>query len=132
MSFTGNCLKLETYIRKLLTMAKAHHPKADIDRLYLPRSEGSRGLVQLELTYKTTTIGVDLAAYLTSSNDRLLHLVQRHDKKEKLFSIQREAEKYKQELHLQETAPTRNETVVLHAKKIKATAKQQGQQQLLK
>ena len=122
--------KLDTKTRKLLTMAKMHHPKADIDRLYLPRSDGGRCLVQLELTYKTTTIGLD--AYLTSSNDRLLHLVQRHDKKKKLYSIQREAEKYKQELDLQETSPTCDERAVLQAKKIKSTAKLQGQQQLQK
>ena len=124
--------KLDTKTRKLLTMANMHHPKVDIDRLYLPRSDGGQGLVQLELTYmyKTTTIGLD--AYLRSSNDRLLHLVQRHDKKKKLYPIQREAEKYKQELDLQETSPTCDERAVLQAKKIKATAKHQGQQQLQK
>ncbi|CAH3140152.1 unnamed protein product, partial [Porites evermanni] len=36
-----------------------HHPKSDVDRLYLPRTEGGRGLVQLRLSYKTTTIGLD-------------------------------------------------------------------------
>jgi hypothetical protein len=33
---------------KMLTMYKVHHPKADIDRLYLKRKEGGRGLVQVE------------------------------------------------------------------------------------
>ena len=36
-----------------------HHPKADVDRLYIPRKAGGRGLVQLEITYKTTTIGLN-------------------------------------------------------------------------
>lgn len=49
--------KLDTNTRKLLTMAKMHHLKADIDRLYLPIADGGRSLVQLELTYKTTNIG---------------------------------------------------------------------------
>jgi hypothetical protein len=29
-----------------------HHPKADIDRLYVKRKEGERGLVQVEAAYK--------------------------------------------------------------------------------
>ena len=32
-------------------MYKMHHPnKSDVDRLYLPRTEGGRGLIQLELS----------------------------------------------------------------------------------
>ena len=33
--------------RKMLTMYKVHHPKTDIDRLYVKRKEGGRGLVQV-------------------------------------------------------------------------------------
>jgi hypothetical protein len=29
-------------------MYKIHHPKADIDRLYVKRKEGGRGLVELK------------------------------------------------------------------------------------
>jgi hypothetical protein len=38
--------------RKMLTMYKVHHQKADIDRLYVTRKEGERGLVQVEAAYK--------------------------------------------------------------------------------
>ena len=69
---------------------------------------------------------------MTSSNDRLLHLVQQHEEKKKLYSITREAEKYKHELDLQETPRRDDETAILHAKKIKAKAKHQGQKQLQK
>ena len=51
--------KLDTKTRKFLTMYKMHHPKSDVDRLYLLRTEGGRELIQLELSYKTTTIGLD-------------------------------------------------------------------------
>jgi hypothetical protein len=34
--------------RKMLAIYKMHHPKADIDRLYVKRKEGGRGLVQVE------------------------------------------------------------------------------------
>ena len=50
--------RLDTKTRKLLTMYIMHHPKADVDRLYLPRSEGGRGLIQIELTYKIETVGL--------------------------------------------------------------------------
>ena len=44
---------------KFLTMAKMHHPKADVDRLYIPRKAGGKGLVHVEITYKTTIIGLN-------------------------------------------------------------------------
>ena len=37
-----------------------HHPKADKDPLYVPRFEGGRSLIQIELTYKATTIGLQI------------------------------------------------------------------------
>jgi D-mannonate dehydratase len=39
--------------RKMLTMYKMHHPKADIDQLHVKRKGGGRGLVQVEVAYKT-------------------------------------------------------------------------------
>jgi hypothetical protein len=42
--------------RKVLIMYKMHHLKADIDRLYVKRKEGGRGLVQVEASYKTEII----------------------------------------------------------------------------
>jgi len=37
-------------------MYKIHHPKADIDRLYVQRKGGGRGLLQIEVTYKAEII----------------------------------------------------------------------------
>jgi hypothetical protein len=45
--------KIDRKTRKLLTMYKMHHPKADIDRLYIKRKEGVRSLSQIEAAYKT-------------------------------------------------------------------------------
>jgi len=42
----------------MLTMYKMHHPKADIDRLYVKRKEGRRGMVQIEAAYKAEIINV--------------------------------------------------------------------------
>ena len=49
----------------MLTMYKMHHPKADIDRLYVKRKEGGRGLVQAEAAYKVEII--DIAEYLNTN-----------------------------------------------------------------
>ena len=48
--------KMDIKIRKLLTCHRMHHLKADVERLYVPRSEGGRGLMRLEMSFKTTTI----------------------------------------------------------------------------
>ena len=34
--------------RKLLTSFRALRPKADVDRLYIKRSEGGRGMISIE------------------------------------------------------------------------------------
>ena len=57
---------LDVKIRKQLTVNKMFHPKSDIDRLYVPRQNGGRGMIQLELSFKTGTIG--LSKYLNSSD----------------------------------------------------------------
>ena len=64
--------KLDRKTRKLLTLERMHHPKSDVDRLYLPRNEGGRGLIQLKTAYKTTTIGLD--TYLNTKNDSLTYI----------------------------------------------------------
>ena len=75
-----------------------HHPKTDLYQLYLPRNAGGWGLPHLETMYKTTTIG--LAMYLKDSEDALLPLMREHNGRKKLFSIQKEAKKFTQELNL--------------------------------
>jgi len=45
---TEEIKNIDRKTRKKLTMYKMHHPKADIDRLYVKRKGGGRGLVQIE------------------------------------------------------------------------------------
>ena len=66
-----------------MTLNRMHHPKADVSRMYIPRKEG-RGMINLEMTYKTTTISSN--SNLESSQDRMLHAVLQHEKKKKLHS----------------------------------------------
>ena len=68
INWTAQDIKnLDRKTRKLLTKERMHHPKSDVDQMYLPRSSFGRGLMQMETTYKTTTIG--LATYLEKSKD---------------------------------------------------------------
>ena len=46
--------QMDQRTRKLMTMQKALHPKYDVDRLYVPRKEGGRGLVSIEDSVQTS------------------------------------------------------------------------------
>jgi hypothetical protein len=46
-------------------MYKVHHPKADIDRIYVKRKEGERGLVQVDAAYKAEI--TNIAEYLNTN-----------------------------------------------------------------
>jgi len=59
---TEEIKKIDTKTRNMQTMYKMHHPKSDIDRLYVKRKEGGRGLVQIEAAYKAEIINI--AEYL--------------------------------------------------------------------
>eukprot|EP00794_Sanderia_malayensis_P000862 gene862-154_t len=87
--------QMDTKARKLLTSNRMHHPKADVDCLYLPRRNGGRGIINLETAYKTSTIG--MATYLSVSKDWMINLVHQHEQSNKLFSINKEGRKYERE-----------------------------------
>ena len=99
-----------------------HHPKAVVDRLYLPRSSGGRGMIELETSYKTTTIGMQ--KYQTFSNDWMIQLVRQHEENKKLHSIVKEARRFKREFEL-ENENTVNEDLptTKQAKHLKQCAK---------
>ena len=51
--------KIDTKTRKLLNMQKMLHPKADVERLYISRKDGGRGLIEVETAFKIAKIGLD-------------------------------------------------------------------------
>ena len=68
---------LDRRTRKMLTMYGAHHPKADVDRMYLRRAKGGRGLIGVE---DCVRIEIDsLEKYLQNSKEELLTAVNRND-----------------------------------------------------
>ncbi|RZF47641.1 hypothetical protein LSTR_LSTR009525 [Laodelphax striatellus] len=68
--------KLDRQTRKLTTMHGALHPKADVDRLYIPRRDGGRGMSNLENTYAITQEGINNYLKL-KQNDKHLGVVYR-------------------------------------------------------
>jgi hypothetical protein len=60
--------------RKLLTIYGKHHPKADVDRLYVPRKERRRGLMQLEATHAVEM--TKLVEYIDSKENPLTEIVE--------------------------------------------------------
>ena len=76
---TEEIKKIDRKTRKMLTMYKMHHPKADIDRLYVKRKDGGRGLLQIEASYKTEIINI--AEYINTNykKDQFVNIVKSHE-----------------------------------------------------
>ena len=72
---TEEIKQIDRKTRKMLTMYKMHHPKAGIDRLYVKRKEGGRGMVQTEAAYKAEI--VNIAEYLNTKykEDQFVNIV---------------------------------------------------------
>ena len=90
--------RIDGKIRKLLTSFRMHHPKSDVDRIYLARKTGGRGLIQLEQSFKTSLIGLE--KYLQSSNDAYLKAVLEHENS-KDISFTKLSQEFKRTLEIQ-------------------------------
>ena len=80
-------------------MYKMHNPKADIDRFYVKRKEGGRGLVQIEAAYKTEIINI--AEYLNTKykENQFVNIVNSHESTQpNMKSITKSAAKIIEEL----------------------------------
>jgi hypothetical protein len=92
--------QIDRKTRKMLTMYKMHHPKADIDRLYVKRKEGGRGLVQVEGAYRTEIINI--AEYLNTKykGDQFVNIVKNHESTQpNMNSIVKLAAKFTEDLN---------------------------------
>ena len=56
--------------RKLFTIYGALYPKSDVDRLYIPRKEGGRGLITIEDSVELAIRGLEV--YVHASEERLI------------------------------------------------------------
>ena len=67
---TDDMKMMDRKTRKLMTMHKALHPRSNVDRVYLPRNRGGRGLMNIEDIILLEKAG--LIDYVKSSNESLL------------------------------------------------------------
>jgi len=56
-----------------------HHPKADIDRLYVKRKEEGRGLVKIESAYKAEIINIAEHLNTNYKEDQFVNIVKSHE-----------------------------------------------------
>ena len=112
--------RMHRKIRNLLTLNRMHHRKADVNRTYVPRKKGRRGIINLEMCFKTTTIGIN--TYLLPSDDRMLKLVLQHEKK--LHSVAKESQKFKFQSNMVHEENEQTTEANKAAKEIKKKAKQ--------
>ena len=61
--------------RNLFTIYGALHPKSDVDRLYIPRKEGGRGLISIEDCVELAIRGLEV--YVHGSEERLIQAARR-------------------------------------------------------
>ena len=61
---------LDRKTRKLFMIYRALHPKSDVDRFYIPRKEGGRGLISIEDCVELAIRGLEV--YVHGSEERLI------------------------------------------------------------
>ena len=71
--------QIDRKTRKMLTMYKMHHPRADTDRLYVKRKEGGRGLVKVEAAYKAEIINIAEYLNMKYKEDQFVNIVKVHE-----------------------------------------------------
>ena len=74
LNWTKKELKeMDIRTRKMMTMAGTFHQKGDVDRLYLPRNEGGRGMISIEDCVLMEE--KNLAKYIRECKERLIGVV---------------------------------------------------------
>lgn len=127
----GDMRRMDRKTRKMLTMHGMHHPRADTERLYVPRQDGGRGLHQLESAYTIAIIG--LSKYLEMSvRDKFIDMVKKHDEaKPKTKSLLALAKRFKTDLNFTEPANI-NKPIVEVVKDLRKEVKSEICKQLIK
>ena len=85
-------------------------------------------MIQLELSYKTSTIVQH--KYLTTTADTMLQLLLSYDKTEKAHSLSKQSYKFKQELNIRQNEENDTNISSKQVRYIKKTAKTEGLYQI--
>ena len=91
--------KIDRKTRKMIKMYKMHHPKADIDSLYVKRKEGGRGLVQIVAAYKAEIMNIAECLNTNYKEDHFVNIVKSQERTQpNMNSIIKTAAKITEEL----------------------------------
>ena len=90
---------LDSKTRKVMNMNRSLHPKASVERLYLPRPQGGRGLLSLECLQDRSIL--DAACRLCKSSDPLLQLAHNHESVGKGAFVYQAAQRVAKSLQLE-------------------------------
>ena len=104
---------LDVRIRKLLNMYKMLEIKSDVDRLYVPRVSGGRGLQSVWDLYQTSVCRIDHV--LAKSESELMKACSEIDKLS-IFSIQKRSDKFCGKVELKIPANFESKTILSQAK----------------
>ena len=78
LKWTGAELnEMDRKTRKLMTLNGGHHPRADVDRLYMKRANGGRGLIGVEDCVRIEQDS--LLKYISKSEEDLLRIVREEE-----------------------------------------------------
>jgi len=88
---------LDRKTRKLLTLNGALHPRSDVDRLYIPRDEGGRGLTSIEDMVEQEKL--TLRDYIERKKDKLIEAVQQSGEHKRKMATEATAAEYKKVKH---------------------------------
>ena len=96
--------QIDRKTRKILFQFKYHHPKSDVNNIYIPRSQGGRGIPCI---YDIHSIEIsNIAHYLSSSNDIFLNEVKYYEACatpfKSILRFQKNGPKYKTQLKCDE------------------------------
>ena len=98
--------KVDRETRKVIQNHHLMHRQSDITRLYIPRKNGGRGLINIVDHFKNAIINFSI--YLLNSNERLLDLASNWQFSRGAKSIHNMAQSYCQELQLEIQELTQN------------------------
>ena len=96
---------------------KMLHPKADVERLYIPRKDGGRGLIEVETAFRIATIGLN--HYLKNKDGQYPKQVLEHDTSKAKNSMTKNASKFKGEVPISEYEKKEHKSASENAKALK-------------
>ena len=106
--------KLDSKTTKILAMHGILHPKSDVDRIYIARKEGGRGLIEIEIAYKVAIVGLN--HYLENKNTLSSNMIIMHEKTKLKYSISKTAKTIETEMTNLKFTPSTNNTTAENAK----------------